>query len=120
MGRMRSWNSSEYESCGLQPYEISHRGGGRESRKEEEEERKRKRSEERKGKKGITAKGIWIKEIGLEQVFIYFRIGLCKQEEGGRVIACGIKNGNKVFFRHAEDSVTFVMTSCYLLFLENC
>lgn len=35
MGRMRSWNSSEYESCGLQPYEIS-KGGEKEERREEE------------------------------------------------------------------------------------
>lgn len=42
MGRMRSWNSSEYESCGLQPYEISK--GGR--RREREEEKKRKEEEE--------------------------------------------------------------------------
>lgn len=36
-------------------------------------------------KEGITAKGIWIKEIGLEQVFIYFRIDLYvnKRREGG-------------------------------------
>lgn len=33
-------------------------------------------------KKGLTAKGIWIKEIGLEQAFILELI-LCKQEEGG-------------------------------------
>lgn len=33
---MRSWNSSEYESCGLQPYEIS-------KREKREEERKRKK-----------------------------------------------------------------------------
>lgn len=42
MGRMRSWNSSEYESCGLQPYEISNGGeekkrGGREEEEEEED-----------------------------------------------------------------------------------
>lgn len=61
-------------------------------------------------KKGITAKG-----IGLEQVFILELI-ICKQEEGGRVIACGIKKGNKVFFRHTKISATFVTTSCYLLF----
>lgn len=36
---MRSWNSSEYESCGLQPYEISHGGEEkREKRRKEEEE----------------------------------------------------------------------------------
>lgn len=37
-------------------------------------------------KKGITAKGIWIKEIGLEQVFIYFRIDYVNKREEGRVI----------------------------------
>lgn len=37
MGRMRSWNSSKYESCGLQPYEISH-GEKREKRERREEE----------------------------------------------------------------------------------
>lgn len=70
MDRMRSWNSSEYESCGLQPYEISNEGGKRE---EEEEKRVGERSMH-EWKKGLTAKGIWIKQIGIEQVFIYFRI----------------------------------------------
>lgn len=64
-------------------------------------------------KKGITAKG-----IGIEQVFYLFRIDLYvnKRREGGS-FACGIKNGNKVFFGHTEDSATFVTTtSCYFLF----
>lgn len=43
---MRSWNSSEYESCGLQPYEIS-KGGRREERRKEEEEEEEKRVGER-------------------------------------------------------------------------
>lgn len=121
MGRMRSWNSSEYESCGLQPYEISKREKKRERREEEEEEEEEEdlffmwRVEELLDEvymsEGRTyGKGHW---IGIEQVFIYFRIDLYvnKRREGGS-FACGIKNGNKVFFRHAEDSATFVMTSC--------
>lgn len=52
MDRMRSWNSSEYESCGLQPYEISNGG-----EKREEEKRVGERGMH-EWKKGITAKGI--------------------------------------------------------------
>lgn len=37
MDRMRSWNSSEYESCGLQPYEISNGGEEREKREKRKE-----------------------------------------------------------------------------------
>lgn len=72
-------------------------------------------SEERNNGKGHLDQGNWVRASFL---FI-LELFLCKQEEGGS-FACGIKNGNKVFFRHAEDFATFVMTSCYLFFLENC
>lgn len=125
MDRMRSWNSSEYESCGLQPYEISHGGGEKKCRKEEEEEEDlffMWRVEELLGevcmseeRTKIRQRGIWIKEIGIEQVFIYLELIICKQEEGGS-FACGIKKGNKVSFGHAEDSATFVTMSCLFFF----
>lgn len=61
-------------------------------------------------KEGLRyGKGHW---IGLEQVFIYFRIDYVNKRREGRSFACGIRKGNKVFFGHAEDSVTFVITSC--------
>lgn len=58
-------------------------------------------------KEGLTAKG-----IGIEQVFYLFRIDYVNKRREGGSYACGIKNGNKVFFRHVEDSATFVITSC--------
>lgn len=67
-------------------------------------------------KKGLTAKGIWIKEIGLEQGFYLFRIDYVNKRREGGSFACGIKKGNQVFFRHVEDSATFVTMSCYFLF----
>lgn len=51
MDRMRSWNSSEYESCGLQPYEISNRG----RREEREEKRRKEKKKEGKGKKTCSS-----------------------------------------------------------------
>lgn len=107
MDRMRSWNSSEYESCGLQPYEISNAG----------EKRRRKRKElvnEVCMSEGRTyGKGHW---IGLEQGFYLFRIDYVNKRREGGSFACGIKKGNQVFFRHVEDSATFVTMSCYFLF----
>lgn len=71
MGRMRSWNSSEYESCGLQPYEISKREkkrGGRLVLHVRVEEL----VDEVCMSEGRTyGKGHW---IGLEQVFIYLEL----------------------------------------------
>lgn len=87
-----------------------------EKRREKEERRKRKELlDEVCMSEGRTyGKGHWDRAS-----FYLFRIDLYvnKRRKGGS-FACGIRKGNKVFFRHAEDFATFVMTSCYLFFLE--
>lgn len=58
-----------------------------------------------------NGKGHWVRSF-------YFRIDYVNKRREGGSFACGIRKGNKVFFGHAEDFATFVMTSCYLFFLE--